>query len=343
MLLMSRAVVVLVVTIAAAAAATTSASEAQTPVQVIVTRDALTLPAGCTPRSLAELLDRFFDAFERSDAAELDRLVAPAGSGPPAFTLLSVDDVVTYERDRVVPYLVELRSRGEHFRLLAGSIERTGSIAPTSVNVNYRVERPGGTYLAKGLIDCATQRLWQGAIGPRISGPLTLPCPRPPGWSVSGPVVMCTTGPNARALSPAFRVAGGSARLPAPCRATRVRSAVRDVLTSFDNGRGTVFAARFAARARLRAYGSEVNGRRALMRFVRTRYEAGDGWTASRLEPPRRTDERPEQAMYRLRIAVSLQGSVVSRDATARLAVNCRTGLLGRWTGPSVPLPTLRR
>jgi hypothetical protein len=336
---MARCGIWLAVTIATGIAATASASPAQPP-EVVVTRDALTLPAGCTPRNVAELLDRFFDAFDASDAAELDRLLAPAGPEPPAFTLFSVDGTVVYERQRVVSHLLDLRAGGERFRLLGGSIERTGSTAPTSVNVNYRVERPGGMYLAKGLIDCATRRLWQGAIGPRIPGALTLPCPRPPGWSPAGPVVMCTSGPNARALSPTFRIARGGSSLPAPCRPTRVRGAVRDLLTSFNGGRGEAFAQRFAARGRLRAYtGSRTTGRRALARFVRARYDAGDGWTAGRLVPPRRPGGRGEQAAYALRLTVSHQGTVVSTAAAANLAVDCRSGLLRGWTGPSLAVP----
>jgi hypothetical protein len=333
---MTRWVTWLTVACAAVVAASASVSPAQPSPQVVVTRDALTLPAGCTPRNVAELFERFFDAFNRGNAAELDGLFAPAGPEAPAYRVFGVDSTAVYERERIVPFLLDLRARGERLRLVAGSIERAGSTVPTSVSVNYRVERQNGINLAKGLVDCATRRLWQGAIGPRIPGALTLPCPRPPGWTPAGPVVMCTGGPNARALSPTFRVARGGL-LPRACGATRVRSSVRGLLTAFNGGAGEAFAARFAQRGGLRAYaGSAVSGRRALTRFVRTRYDAGDGWTATRLTPPR---DGHDQAVYGLRLAVSYQGAIVRAGAAAKLTVDCRSGLIRRWAGPSGETP----
>jgi hypothetical protein len=222
--------------------------------------------------------------------------------------------------------------------LVAAAIARTGPTAPTSVSVNYRVERTNGINFGKALIDCATQRLWQGAIGPRASVSSPLPCPRPAGWTPAGPVLACTLGPNAAALSPTFRVARGGLLLPRPCRASRVRIAVRSVLTSFDGGLGEAFAARFAPRGRLRAYaGGDVVGRRTLTRFARTRYEAGDGWTARYLTPP--TAARAGRAVYRLRLTVSYQGEVMSRRAAATLGIDCRSGRVRSWVGPAGRTP----
>lgn len=330
--------------IASAVVAAASASAESTPTQIVVTRDAVKLPRGCTARGVAELLGRFSDAFNQGDDEELDELVASDGLGIQNFTLFSVDGNVVYERDRLVPYLLELRSRGERFRVVAVAVESTGRKAPSSVSVNYRVERPKGMYLGKALIDCTSQRIWQGAIGPLIPGALVLPCPQPSGWLSAGPVIACTTGPNAAALSPTFRVAPAGVALPARCRLASVRSNVQGLLTSFNTGLGDAFASRFLVRGQFHPYtrsivGSGLIGRGTVARFVRARYSAGDGWTASRLTAPRGPVGLRGQAVYGLQFAVSYQGASVKAKAAAKLVVDCRSGLLRRWVGPSIRTP----
>ncbi len=214
------------------------------------------------------------------------------------------------------------------------------------MSVNFRVERPKGMYVGKGLIDCTTQRIWQGAIGAQVSGTLALvlPCPRPPGWSLMGPVVACTTGANASALSSTFSVARAGVALPVPCIPSRVQSNVRALLTSFNNGLGGALARRFVARGRFHPYtgsviGGRLIGRRAVASFVRTRYNAGDGWTASRLAPPQGPAGLPDHAVYGLMFAVTYQGTLIAAEAAAKLVVDCRSGLLRRWVGPSIKIP----
>lgn len=52
---------------------------------VVVTRDTLALPVGCSVAETAALVTGFLDAFDRGDSAELDRVFAPAGEAPTDF------------------------------------------------------------------------------------------------------------------------------------------------------------------------------------------------------------------------------------------------------------------
>ncbi|MBA3432659.1 MAG: nuclear transport factor 2 family protein [Actinobacteria bacterium] len=91
------------VVLAALLATLVLASSAGTSEGIVVTRDSLALPGECTPRTVADLVARFFDAFNRGDWDVVDSLVAPAGPTPPSFALFSlVRDAVVYEREQLI-------------------------------------------------------------------------------------------------------------------------------------------------------------------------------------------------------------------------------------------------
>ncbi len=69
------------------------------------------------------------------------------------------------------------------------------------------------------------------------------------------------------------------------------------------------------------------------------RYRAGDGWTATRLVPPGGSVGLPKWAVYGLEFQISYQGTFVSKRASAKLVVDCRTGLLQGWVGPALKVP----
>jgi hypothetical protein len=312
---------------------------------IIVTRESQALPTGCTTARLAVVVDGLFEAFNAGEWGRVDEAFAAAGPAPPSFTLLSWQQDVVRERERVTPYLAALRARGEQLRLLALLTDKEANGVATSVAVTYAFERPGGFGWGKGLIDCQSQRIWQWAMGPR-AGELVLPCPKPAGWSPTGPVIACTAGPNARALSPEFRIRGGSATLPRPCAPRAAKQRLNAALRVFNEGEGVLFAGQFATGGVFHPYTVErpITGRTRLAEFVTFRYRAGDGWTATALDAPRRTVLQQFGAT-RLRVAVyrlSLRLSSTRKTpvfAPTRIVIDCRSGLIHRWTGPRLSAP----
>lgn len=301
----------------------------------MITRSAGAVPSGCRPRDVAALVTRLFDAFNAGEWDTVDRLFAPAGSGPLDFRLFALDRDVVYDRDQLVAFLAALRLRGERFRLLAlrVEVERT---APDAADVDYVFERPAGTSAGKWLVDCRSQRIWQGAMG--ASGPEALPCPVPPGWSPSGPIIGCTGGPNATALATNFRAAAKRMALPRRCRPSVVLHRIRSLLSAFNRGDGTAVARHFVPGSRLRPYdGITLVGSRAISAFVAARYRAGDGWTANSMRF-RGSTASLRRPMYTVGLLVSYQGRRVG-SGQASSVVECRSGRLERWVGPAVSQP----
>ena len=311
--------------------------------EVIVTRESQALPTGCTAHGLGVLVGGLFEAFNVGDWERVDKTFAVAGPAPPSFTLLSWQQDVVRERERVTPYLAALRARGEQLRLLGLLAEKESNSA--SVAVTYAFERPGGYGWGKGLIDCPSQRIWQWAMGPR-SGELLLPCPKSRGWSPTGPAIACTAGPNAITFAPDFRVTSGSRNLPRPCAPTAAKRRLAAVLRVLNEGQGVHLAAHFATGGGFRPYTVErpIIGRQKLAEFVTLRYRAGDGWTATALDVPRTTvvqrfgATRHRVAVYRLSLGVSspLKSGIPAR---ANIVIDCRSGLIRSWVGPRIPAP----
>src|SRR5918999_1222713 len=269
--------------------------------ELVVSRQGVALPAGCSPRGLAMLVDAFFGAFNRGDWNEVEALFAASGPEPPNFQLFSWERDVVQQRERVTPYLAALRARGEQLRLLSLLATKEPRVA-SSVVVEYVFERPGGLGTGKGLVDCEAQRVWQWAMAPR-PGPLALPCPKPHGWSPSGPVIACTDGPNAKALDAGFRLGAASRKLLRPCRPLSVKGRVAAVLAAFNSGLGDTFTHHFAGSGRFQPYTAAFS-RTRIARFVRIRYRAGDGWTATRLYPPRASRGSRAAAVFLLDLRV---------------------------------------
>ena len=338
-LLFGSALLVLPMLALAGAVGAPAASERD----VIVTRSSVRLPAGCTPRTLASFVDRFFEAFNGREWRVVDALFAASGPRPEDFKLFSWERDVVQERERLAPYLAALRDRGERIRLLSLKVTRESRVM-SSVAVEYVFERASGRGAGKGLIDCSSQRIWQWAMGPR-PGDVALPCAQPTTWSPSGPIVACTAGPNARALSEDFRLGPTSIELPKRCKPAKVKPRVRAVLVAFNLGGGDDFAKHFLRRGQFHPYtasisGNGFSGRARIARFVSARYQAGDGWTARRLFPPRGAVRVPKWTLYRVELRIAYQGTAVSEPSGANLVVDCATGLLRSWSGPSLRLPS---
>ena len=89
----------------AAVIATNTASTAASGVpmrEVVVTRSGVSLPTGCSPQTIAALVDRFFAAFDDGRWDEIDSLFSAAGPAPADFKLFSWQRDVVQERDRLV-------------------------------------------------------------------------------------------------------------------------------------------------------------------------------------------------------------------------------------------------
>jgi hypothetical protein len=143
---------------------------------------------------------------------------------------------------------------------------------------------------------------------------------------------------TAPARLPGFSVGQTSVRLPEKCRPHPVsRLAVR-LLAAFNRGEGARFADAFAT-PRFHPYsfrisGAGFNDRESIQRFVAERHRAGDGWSATHLAPPTGEVGLPREAVYALTFRISQRGAFV-RMASAKLVVDCRSGLLSAWVGPA--------
>lgn len=115
------------------------------------------------------------------------------------------------------------------------------------------------------------------------------------------------------------------------------------VLSAFNLGHGEGFAKQFAPGGNFHPYSVSIPSvgfvtRTRIATFVRTRYRAGDGWTARALFPPRGRVGLPSKAVYGLVLIVSYQGARVA-ETGVKLVLDCRSGLLRTWGGPALALP----
>ena len=112
---------------------------------MLVTSDDATLPDGCRPRQIAELVIYFIDAFNNGDQERLGQLFfISEGPSPPDFSekgyypwsWYSVSEVgaggriedgfVTYNQGELLRYFAERHERGEHLELLKVSATQAG-------------------------------------------------------------------------------------------------------------------------------------------------------------------------------------------------------------------------
>ncbi|CAN5274834.1 hypothetical protein BH20ACT13_BH20ACT13_12290 [soil metagenome] len=237
-----------------------------------------------------------------------------------------------------------MRSRGERFRLVAARVAPSGtrpSYRSSSVAVVYAVERGAGIAAGKGMVDCASGRIWQWAMGSPAPGTLPVPCPQPPAWSPEGPLLACTSGPNANAVAEGFQPSMRSSRLlPRPCGPTVVSARVRSALSAFNVGGDDAFARHFTPRAQFHAYSEterQILGRVRIARFVRASYDNGDGWTAGALFVPTRgriRDSRPV-AFYGVDLLLTKPGRPQT-SGNAKVSFDCGSALIRSWGGPGL-------
>jgi hypothetical protein len=351
-----------------ACAVAAGASVASTPAatDALVTRDSRSLPAGCSPREVAGLLNGFFDAFNRGDMQALDEIWTsedspgrPVGSTGREFLWYAVTEGGSirrgpwrhrsiYDRPELLGYFAERHGQNERMELVA--VRATRATEPWRVGVSFVVRRTaddlpsglGGRQRiagGKGVVDCERRRLQMWAMGMSTAEPdqdyppggARVPCPRPGGWSPANPVVACSSGANAPTVSDEFRVSRASSR--DRCAARPVSLRVTRALSAFNTGLADVFARQLVRAPAFRARQRMLRSRHAITRYALARYHAGEGWTATQLERLRRAGR------YRLSLSVVHQTRTIARGSVL-LTVNCASGLISSWLGPAVRTPT---
>jgi hypothetical protein len=184
------------------------------PQEIVVTRDSPTLPSGCSPREVAQLIVRFLDAFDRGDQEQLAGLVfrSPApGIEPSQWFAVNEDGgrhFAAYDLRTFLAYAAQRRQRHERIRLLAVSV--AGPSWHGGADILYTLTRHADgwrtelpwlgrgrqerTAVGKGAIDCANQviRVWVVTVTrerPRAgeSGA----CPKPPRGAPPAAIVAC--------------------------------------------------------------------------------------------------------------------------------------------------------
>lgn len=196
--------------------------------KVIVTSDDPSLPDGCRPRQVAELVIYFIDAFNHGDQERLSRLFfISEGPSPPDFSeeryypwsWYSVSEVgesgriengfVTYNQGDLLRYFAERHSKGERLRLIKVSSTQAGLLEEeNNVGIVYVLTRdaedldpglggPARIAFGKGGINCESRRIFAWSMEMRMREDRTPReaagwlCTDPPGWRPGKAVVAC--------------------------------------------------------------------------------------------------------------------------------------------------------
>lgn len=195
---------------------------------MIVTSDDASLPDGCHPRQVADLVISFVDAFNSGDQASLSRIFfVSEGPSPPDFSERDYDpwswytvgkveaggkiesSFVTYDQSELLRYFAERHKQGEHLRLLKVSLTRTGLLGKDDnvgfvyvLNRDARDLEPGLGGSARiasgqGAINCTNRRIFAWRMDMMAEDHRTdreaanWLCIDPPGWKPGEAVVAC--------------------------------------------------------------------------------------------------------------------------------------------------------
>ncbi len=198
------------------------------PTKVLVTSDDPSLPDGCRPRQIAELVISFIDAFNSGDQERLSRLFfISEGPSPPDFSeegyypwsWYSVSEVgaggriedgfVTYDQGELLRYFAERHRQGERLELVKVSSTQAGLLGEESnVGIVYVLTRkaedlepglggPARIASGKGAINCGSQRIFVWSMEMRVGETrsereaASWLCTDPPGWRPGSAVVAC--------------------------------------------------------------------------------------------------------------------------------------------------------
>lgn len=206
-----------------------SASPAWEPTEVIVTSDDASLPDGCHPRQVAELVIGFVDAFNSGDRDRLSRIFfVSEGPSPPDFAERDYEPwswytvsrigaggkiesgFVTYDQGELLRYFAKRHEKGERLRLLKVSLTQTGLLGiEDNVGFVYVLTReaedlqpglggPARIASGEGAVNCKNRRIFALRMDMREDDSRTEReaaawlCADPPGWKPGEAVVACT-------------------------------------------------------------------------------------------------------------------------------------------------------
>jgi len=201
----------------------------QEPTRVIVTSDDDSLPDGCHPREVAELVISFVNAFNSGDQASLSRIFfVSEGPSPPDFAERGYDPwswytvgevqaggkiestFVTYDQGELLRYFAKRHGKGEQLRLLKISLTQTGLLGKDdNVGFVYVLNRtardlepglggPASIASGQGAINCTNRRIFAWRMDMKAEERRTAReaaswlCTDPPGWKPGEAVVACT-------------------------------------------------------------------------------------------------------------------------------------------------------
>ena len=196
--------------------------------KIIVTSDDPSLPDGCRPRQVAELVIDFIDAFNRGDQELLSRLFfISEGPSPPDFSeeryypwsWYSVSEVgtegriesgfVTYDQGEMLRYFAERHRQAEHLGLIKVSATQPGLLEEEgNVGIVYVLTRdardlepglggPARIAFGKGAINCESQRIFTWSMEMKATEKRSAReaaswlCTDPAGWEPGKAVVAC--------------------------------------------------------------------------------------------------------------------------------------------------------
>jgi len=195
---------------------------------VIVTSDDASLPEGCRPRQVAELVISFVNAFNSGDQASLSRIFfVSEGPSPPDFADRAYDpwswytvgkvraggkiesSFVTYDQSELLRYFVRRHRKGEQLRLLKISLTQTGLLGKdenvgfvyvlnrTAKNLEPGLGGPARIASGQGAINCTNRRIFTWRMDMKVEDQRTSReaanwlCTDPPGWKPGKAVVAC--------------------------------------------------------------------------------------------------------------------------------------------------------
>ena len=341
---------------------------------LVVTRNGLSLPAGCGPLEIGGVMQAFFSALASDNASAVresfvqndppGRPLEPAGR---AFRWYSVTEVrrngsnishfVAYDLSDLFEYFAARHRHNERMELIAAEIGLTS--VSGAAGVTFVVRRDADD-LVKGLggrqrlaygkagIDCQNRQIYQWSMGMEIgSGPnlihRVVTCPVPGGWKPGTPGIVCTRGPNAPTFSPGFRVRHTESSPLKACASSHVITRLHSTLAAFNAGDGGSFARSFTSNGDLRFSTAlmrrrRVVGRGAISRLVPTLYRSGEGWTAIELALNPKAVKTRSHAAYSLSLNLTYQ-TVKRGTGQVLLQVDCRSGLFQEWIGPRRSMP----
>ncbi len=196
---------------------------------MIVTSDDASLPDGCHPRQVAELVILFVNAFNSGDQANLSRIFfLSEGPSPPDFAERGYDpwswytvgtvkeggkiatSFVTYNQNELLRYFAKRHRKGERLRLLKISLTQTGLLGKAdNVGFVYVLNRtardlppglggPASIASGQGAINCTNRRIFTWRMDMKTEErrtsreAATWLCTDPPGWRPGKAVVACT-------------------------------------------------------------------------------------------------------------------------------------------------------